>query len=517
MNGFVENLPLLSVVTFTPLLGVLLLLTIRADDPEIVARNSRWVTLWVTLGTFLSSLLIWANFDSGTADFQFVEQAAWFPSFGISYHIGVDGISMLFVILSTFLMPICVLASWDSIKVRVREYMISFLILETMMVGMFCALDMVLFYVFFEGVLIPMFLIIGIWGGARRVYAAFKFFLYTLTGSVLLLVAILAMYFTAGTTDIPTLMTTNFPFQIQFWLWLGLFASFAVKVPMWPVHTWLPDAHVQAPTAGSVILAGVLLKMGAYGFLRFSMPMLPLASEYFTPLVYGLSIIAVIYTSLVALAQEDMKKLIAYSSVAHMGFVTVGIFAATQQAVQGAIYQMLSHGVVSGALFLCVGVVYDRLHTREISRYGGLVNNMPKYAFVFMLMMLASVGLPGTAGFVGEFLILTGVFQVNTWVALFTATGVILGATYMLYLYRRVIYGELTKEDLKSMLDLSGREIVIFAPLCIVVMWMGVYPMSFLSLMDVSVAKLVADYHNALDAHAAATGLVDGVSLALGR
>jgi NADH-quinone oxidoreductase subunit M len=517
MNGFIENLPLLSVVTFTPLLGVLLLLTIRADDPEIVARNSRWVTLWVTLGTFLSSLLMWANFDPGTADFQFVEQAAWFPRFGISYHMGVDGISMLFVILSTFLMPICVLASWDSIKVRVREYMISFLILETMMIGMFCALDMVLFYVFFEGVLIPMFLIIGIWGGARRVYAAFKFFLYTLTGSVLLLVSILAMYFTAGTTDIPTLMTTNFPFQIQFWLWLGLFASFAVKVPMWPVHTWLPDAHVQAPTAGSVILAGVLLKMGAYGFLRFSMPMLPLASEYFTPLVYGLSIIAVIYTSLVALAQEDMKKLIAYSSVAHMGFVTVGIFAATQQAVQGAIYQMLSHGVVSGALFLCVGVVYDRLHTREISRYGGLVNNMPKYAFVFMLMMLASVGLPGTAGFVGEFLILTGVFQVNTWVALFTATGVILGATYMLYLYRRVIYGELTKEDLKGMLDLSGRETVIFAPLCIVVMWMGVYPMSFLSVMDVSVAKLVADYHNALDAHAAATGLVDGVSLALGR
>ena len=517
MNGFVENLPLLSVVTFTPLLGVLLLLTIRADDPEIVARNSRWVTLWVTLGTFLSSLLMWANFDPGTADFQFVEQAAWFPRFGISYHMGVDGISMLFVILSTFLMPICILASWDSIKVRVREYMISFLILETMMIGMFCALDMVLFYVFFEGVLIPMFLIIGIWGGARRVYAALKFFLYTLTGSVLLLVAILAMYFTAGTTDIPTLMTTNFPFQIQFWLWLGLFASFAVKVPMWPVHTWLPDAHVQAPTAGSVILAGVLLKMGAYGFLRFSMPMLPLASEYFTPLVYGLSIIAVIYTSLVALAQEDMKKLIAYSSVAHMGFVTVGIFAATQQAVQGAIYQMLSHGVVSGALFLCVGVVYDRLHTREISRYGGLVNNMPKYAFVFMLMMLASVGLPGTAGFVGEFLILTGVFQVNTWVALFTATGVILGATYMLYLYRRVIYGELTKEDLKGMLDLSGRETVIFAPLCIVVMWMGVYPMSFLSVMDVSVAKLVADYHNALDAHAAATGLVDGVSLALGR
>lgn len=517
MNGFVESLPLLSVVTFLPLLGVLLLLTIRADDPEIVARNSRWVTLWVTLGTFLASLLLWANFDTGTSEFQFVELYSWFPEYGINYHLGVDGISMLFVILSTFLTPICVLASWDAIKTRVREYMIAFLILETMMVGMFAALDMVLFYVFFEGVLIPMFLIIGIWGGARRVYSAFKLFLYTLTGSVLLLVALLAMYFFAGTTDIPTLMTIDFPFQMQFWLWLGLFASFAVKVPMWPVHTWLPDAHVEAPTAGSVILAGVLLKMGAYGFLRFSLPMLPLASEYFTPLVYGLSIVAVIYTSLVALAQDDMKKLIAYSSVAHMGFVTVGIFAATQQAVQGAIYQMLSHGIVSGALFLCVGVVYDRLHTREIDRYGGLANSMPKYAFVFMLMMMASVGLPGTAGFVGEFLVLTGVFQVNTWVALFTATGVILGAAYMLYLYRRVIYGELVKEDLKGMLDLDRREIAIFAPLCVIVMWMGVYPMSFLDIMDVSVANLLTNYHAAIEAQASIGSVADGVRLALGR
>lgn len=517
MNAFVDNLPLLSVVTFTPLLGVLLLLTIRADDPEIVARNSRWVTLWVTLGTFVVSLLIWANFELGTADFQFVEKVDWFPEYGINYHMGVDGISMLFVILSTFLTPLCVLASWDAIKTRVREYMIAFLILETMMVGMFCALDMVLFYVFFEGVLIPMFLIIGVWGGARRVYSAFKFFLYTLTGSVLLLVAMLAMYFQAGTTDIPTLMAFRFPFDMQFWLWLGLFASFAVKVPMWPVHTWLPDAHVEAPTAGSVILAGVLLKMGAYGFLRFSLPMLPLASEYFTPLVYGLSIVAVIYTSLVALAQEDMKKLIAYSSVAHMGFVTVGIFAATQQAVQGAIYQMLSHGIVSGALFLCVGVVYDRLHTREIDRYGGLVNNMPKYAFVFMLMMLASVGLPGTSGFVGEFLVLTGVFQVNTWVSLLTATGVILGATYMLYLYRRVIYGELVKEDLKDMLDLNRRELIVFVPLVITVMWMGVYPMSFLDVMDASVAKLIADYNAAVGIETAGHSFMDGVRVALGR
>ena len=518
MNAFVDNLPLLSVVTFTPLLGVLLLLTIRSDNPEIVARNSRWVTLWVALGTFVVSLLIWANFDNGKADFQFVEQHDWLPTFGIQYHMGVDGISMLFVILSTFLTPICVLASWDAIKTRVREYMISFLILETMMVGMFCALDMVLFYVFFEGVLIPMFLIIGIWGGARRVYSAFKFFLYTLTGSVLLLVALLAMYRTAGTTDIPTLMTaTQFSFDMQFWLWLGLFASFAVKVPMWPLHTWLPDAHVEAPTAGSVILAGVLLKMGAYGFLRFSIPMLPLASDYFTPLIYGLSIIAVIYTSLVALAQEDMKKLIAYSSVAHMGFVTVGIFAMTQQAVQGAIYQMLSHGIVSGALFLCVGVVYDRLHTREIERYGGLAHNMPKYAFVFMLMMLASVGLPGTGGFVGEFLVLVGVFQVNTWVSLLIATGVILGATYMLYLYRRVIYGELIKEDLKGLPDLSHRELIIFVPLVIIVMWMGVYPMSFLNVMDASVAKLISDYNQAIGAEAALSGLADDLRLVLGN
>ena len=517
MDSALANLPLLSTVTFLPLFGVLLLLVIRGDNEEIVARNAKWTTLWVTFGTFVLSLLIWANFDLGTADFQFVEQQDWFPEYGINYHMGVDGISMLFVILSTFLTPLCVLASWDAIKTRVREYMISFLILETMMVGMFCALDMTLFYVFFEGVLIPMFLIIGVWGGARRVYSAFKFFLFTLTGSVLLLVAMLTMYFMAGTTDIPTLMETRFPFSMQLWLWLGLFASFAVKVPMWPVHTWLPDAHVEAPTAGSVILAGVLLKMGAYGFLRFSLPMLPLASGYFTPLVYGLSIVAVIYTSLVALAQEDMKKLIAYSSVAHMGFVTVGIFAATQQAVQGAIYQMLSHGIVSGALFLCVGVVYDRLHTREIERYGGLVNNMPKYAFIFMLMMLASVGLPGTSGFVGEFLVLTGVFQVNTWVSLLTATGVVLGATYMLYLYRRVIYGELTKEELKGLPDLSRRELAVFAPLVIAVMWMGVYPMSFLGIMDASVAKLLADYHGALDANTAALDLADGIRLALGR
>jgi NADH-quinone oxidoreductase subunit M len=376
--------------------------------------------------------------------------------------------------------------------------MIAFLVLETLMVGMFCALDFVLFYVFFEGVLIPMFLIIGVWGGARRVYAAFKFFLYTLLGSVLMLLAILAMYFVAGTTDLPTLMQTPFPRGMQIWLWLALFASFAVKVPMWPVHTWLPDAHVEAPTAGSVILAGVLLKMGGYGFLRFSIPILPEASAYFTPLMYSLSVVAIIYTSLVALAQEDMKKLIAYSSIAHMGFVTIGMFTLKQQGVEGSVFQMLSHGVVSGALFLCVGVVYDRLHTREIARYGGLVQNMPRYAVVFMLMMLASVGLPGTSGFVGEFLILIGAFQDNTWVAVLATIGIILGAAYMLWLYRRVVFGKITRDDVKGMLDLSPREVAIFAPLVLVVLWMGIYPSSFLNVISVSVEALIQNYQTAL-------------------
>ena len=502
LTNFITHLPILSAITFLPLVGALFILMIRGEA-EVVARQSRLVALWTTGFTFVLSLLIWIQFESGTANFQFEEHFDWLPQYRISYHMGVDGISMLFVILSTFLTPLCILASWESIQKQVREFMIAFLILETMMVGMFCAMDMVLFYVFFEAVLIPMFLIIGVWGGGRRVYSAFKFFLYTLTGSVLLLVALLAMYFQVGTTDIPALTAFKFARDVQIWLWLGMFASFAVKVPMWPVHTWLPDAHVDAPTAGSVILAGVLLKMGGYGFLRFSLPMLPEASDYFAPLVFTLSVIAVIYTSLVALVQSDMKKMIAYSSVAHMGFVTIGVFAATQQAVEGAIFQMLSHGVVSGALFLCVGVIYDRLHTREIDRYGGLVNNMPKYAFAFMVFMLASVGLPGTAGFVGEFLILTGTFQVNTWVALLAATGVILGAAYMLYLYRRVVYGELTKADVKEMLDLEPREIAILAPIILVVMWMGVYPMAFLDVMDESVAHLLKNYHDALATRAA--------------
>ncbi len=491
--------PILSLVTFLPLVGVLFILFIRGE-PDVVSRNARYVALWTSLITFVVSLSLWFGFERGTANFQFVEKAEWIPEYNISYHLGVDGISVLFVLLSTLLTPICVIASWDSIKVRVKEYMIAFLVLETLMVGMFCALDFVLFYMFFEGVLIPMFLIIGIWGGERRVYAAFKFFLYTLTGSVLLLLALLAMYFEAGTTDIPTLLAYDFPQAMQPWLWLAFFASFAVKVPMWPVHTWLPDAHVEAPTAGSVILAGVLLKMGGYGFLRFSLPMLPDASLFFTPFVFTLSIVAVIYTSLVALAQEDMKKLIAYSSVAHMGFVTLGTFTATQQGVEGALFQMLSHGVVSAALFLIVGVVYDRMHTRLIARYGGLVERMPAYALTFMIFMLASVGLPGTSGFVGEFLVLVGAFQVNTWVALLAASGMVLGAAYMLYLYRRVIFGTLAKADLKGILDLNRREVLVFAPLVALVFWMGLYPVSFLEIFSASVSNLIADHERALAA-----------------
>jgi NADH-quinone oxidoreductase subunit M len=489
--------PLLSLVTFLPLAGVVFILVLRGAE-EDVARNSHWIALWTSLITFLVSLFIWTGFDPSAAGFQFEEKVKWIPGFNIAYHAGVDGISFLFVLLSTLLTPLCILSSWEAIHTRVREYMIAFLVLETMMVGMFCALDFITFYVFFEGVLLPMFLIIGVWGGARRVYAAFKFFLYTLAGSLLMLLAILAMYYAAGTTDIPTLMEFKFPAGLQTWLWLALFASFAVKVPMWPVHTWLPDAHVEAPTAGSVILAGVLLKMGAYGFLRFSIPMLPLASEHFTPLIYTLSVVAILYTSWVALAQEDMKKLIAYSSVAHMGFVTMGIFALNQQAVQGAVLQMLSHGIVSGALFLCVGVVYDRLHTREIARYGGLVHRMPRYATIFMLFTFATIGLPATSGFVGEFLILVGTFQSNNWVATLATVGVIIGAAYSLYLYRRIIFGELTKDDLKTMLDVSPREIAVFAPLVIITLWMGIYPGSFLAPMSASIGKLVQNYHVAI-------------------
>ena len=494
------NFPWLSVITFAPMIGVLFILLIRGN-PEVEARNTRAVALWTSLITFAVSLGIWVKFDNAIVGFQFEEKAVWIESLGLAYHLGVDGISMFFILLSTLLTVLCIAASWISITDRVKEYMISFLVLETLMIGMFSALDLVLFYVFFEGVLIPMFLIIGVWGGSRRNYAAFKFFLYTLVGSVLMLLAILTMIFESGTADITTLLNHDFPVSLQPWLWLAFFASFAVKVPMWPVHTWLPDAHVEAPTAGSVILAGVLLKFGGYGFLRFSLPMFPIASADFTPFIFGLSVIAIIYTSLVALAQEDMKKLIAYSSVAHMGFVTMGCFAANQQGIEGAIFQMLSHGVVSAALFLVVGIVYDRIHSREISAYGGLVHRMPFYAFIFMVFMLASVGLPGTSGFVGEFLILIGTFQVNTWVALLGATGVIIGAAYMLYLYRRVIFGELTKEDLKKILDVSPREIAVFAPLILIVFFMGIYPIPFLDVMHTSVENLLERYQSALAAH----------------
>ncbi len=495
--------PILSLTTFLPLLGVLLIFCLRGEEKS-VAANARIVALATSLVTFAISIYMYVGFDKSSADFQFVEKYDWLPGFNIAYKMGVDGISVFFILLSTLLTPICILASWESIQKRVREYMMAFLILETMMVGMFSALDLVLFYVFFEAVLIPMYLIIGVWGGKNRVYAAFKFFLYTLLGSVLLLIAILALSHQLGTTDIPTLMAASVPVAMQKWLFLAFMASFAVKVPMWPVHTWLPDAHVEAPTAGSVILAGVLLKMGGYGFLRLSLPILPQASEYFTPLIFGLSVIAVIYTSLVALVQEDMKKLIAYSSVAHMGFVTIGIFSVTTQGLQGAMFQMLSHGVVSAALFLCVGVVYDRLHTREITRYGGLVNNMPRYATIFMIFMLASVGLPGTSGFVGEFLVLLGTYQVNTITTFLAATGVILGAAYMLYLYKRVVFGALTKADVKAMTDVNCREIAIFVPLIALVFWMGIYPSSFINPMAPALEKVIARY-NAANADAMAS------------
>ena len=490
--------PILSLVTFLPLVGALFCLIVNGPK-EAVDRNCRSVALVTTLATFLISLLLWIRFDPTKAGFQFEEKVAWVPALNIGYHAGIDGISLFFVLLSTLLTPICILASWESVKVRVKEYMIAFLVLETFMVGMFCALDLTLFYIFFEGVLIPMFLIIGVWGGKRRVYAAFKFFLYTLLGSVLMLLAIIAVYWQVGTTDLPTVMEKlDLPFTWQCWLWLAFFASFSVKVPMWPVHTWLPDAHVEAPTAGSVILAGVLLKMGGYGFLRFSIPLFPEATQYFAPLVFALSIVAVIYTSLVALVQEDMKKLIAYSSVAHMGFVTIGAFVMNMQGVQGSIFQMLSHGVVSAALFLCVGVVYDRMHTREIAAYGGLVHRMPRYAFTFLFFTLASVGLPGLSGFVGEFLVLLGAFKANTWVAFLASTSLILGAAYALWLYRKIVFGELTKDSLKGILDMNGREIAIFLPLVLLTIWMGVYPNSFLDPMAPAVDKLIGDYQAAL-------------------
>jgi NADH-quinone oxidoreductase subunit M len=487
--------PILSVVTFLPIAGAIFIALLR--DDEAGARNARWVALWTTLITFAISLILVRHFDAGSADFQYLEKYPWLGG-AINFSLGVDGISLPFVILTTALMPISILASWTSIQNRVRAYMIAFLVLETLMVGTFCALDLVLFYLFFEGGLIPMFLIIGVWGGPRRVYASFKFFLYTFAGSVLMLLAIMAMYWQAGTTDIPTLLHHAFPRALQTWAFFGFLASFAVKLPMWPVHTWLPDAHVEAPTAGSVILAAILLKLGGYGFLRFSLPMFPQASVDFAPLIYALSVVAIIYTSLVALVQEDMKKLIAYSSVAHMGFVTMGLFALTTQGVGGGIFQMLSHGIVSAALFLCVGVVYDRMHTREIAAYGGLVNRMPVYAFVFMVFTLANIGLPGTTGFIGEFLTMLGTFRVNNWVATLAAIGTILSAAYALWLYRKIIFGKLEKPSLFNIKDLGWREVVILAPLVILTVVFGVYPKPVLDMSATSVTQLIDNFHHAV-------------------
>ena len=493
-----SNAPILSIITFLPLLGAALVLMVRGDD-ENARRNIRMIALFATIVTFgLSLIPVW-QFNPATAEFQFVEKAAWLGGV-ISYRMCVDGISLPLVILTTFLMPFCILASWVSIEKRVKEYMVAFLVLETLMIGVFCALDIVLFYLFFEAGLIPMFLIIGIWGGKRRIYASFKFFLYTLAGSLLMLLAIMAMIWTAGTSDIAELLKTGpklFSRDMQFWLWLAFFASFAVKMPMWPVHTWLPDAHVEAPTAGSVILAGVLLKMGGYGFLRFSLPMFPEASAFFAPIVFALSVIAIIYTSLVALMQEDMKKLVAYSSVAHMGFVTMGIFAGNAEGIQGAVFQMISHGIVSGALFLCVGVVYDRMHTREIAAYGGLVNRMPIYAVIFMVFTMANVGLPGTSGFVGEFLTLMGTFKASTTVTFLAATGVILSAGYALWLYRQVIWGEMTKPSLKTITDVDKRELTILVPLVVLTIFFGVYPRPILATSEVAVNALVESYKQA--------------------
>jgi NADH-quinone oxidoreductase subunit M len=497
------DFPILTLMTLLPLVGALFIFTIRGDGAA-VANNSRLAALYTSLVVFGLSLFMLFRFDPDGASFQFVEKTDWFPSLGIYYHMGIDGISVFFVVLSAMLTPLCILASWNSVELRVREYMIAFLALETFMIGTFCALDSVLFYVFFEGGLIPMFFIIGIWGGSRRVYSAFKFFLYTLLGSVLMLLALIFLYFKTGTTDIPTLLENPVTAEYQKWLWLAFFASFAVKMPMWPVHTWLPDAHVEAPTAGSVILAGVLLKMGGYGFLRFSLPMFPEASAYFSGMVYWLSIIAIIYTSLVALVQEDMKKLIAYSSVAHMGFVTLGIFTGTVQGISGGIFQMISHGIISGALFLCVGVVYDRMHTREIARYGGLVRNMPKYATLFMIFMLGSVGLPGTSGFVGEFLALLGGFRVDPVVAAFATTGVVLGAAYMLVLYRRMIFGSPSTEETASMTDLVFREKFILVPLALMVIALGIMPGFILERTGPSVDRLVSLYQKGLEASQAA-------------
>jgi NADH-quinone oxidoreductase subunit M len=488
---------ILTLVTFLPLAGALLILGVRLmARGEGAAPAARWIALATTVATLGVAAWLTALFDPGQAGYQFVERSAWFRA--AEYHLGVDGVSILFVLLTAFLMPICILASWTTIKDRVVDYMIAFLVLETLVIGVFTALDLFLFYIFFEGTLVPMFIIIGVWGGQNRIYAAYKFFLYTLLGSVLMLLAMLWMAFETGSTSIPQLKEYAFPPEAQTLLWLAFFASFAVKMPMWPVHTWLPDAHVQAPTAGSVILAGILLKLGGYGFILFNLPMFPLASQQFAPMVFALSVIAIVYTSLVAFRQTDIKKLIAYSSVAHMGFVTMGIFAGNEQGVQGAVFQMLSHGLISGALFLCVGVVYDRMHTREIAFYGGLTSRMPWFAAIFLLFTMANVGLPGTSGFIGEILTMTAVYEVSTWAALVAASGVIFSAVYALTLYRNVMFGEITNPKLMTITDVDRRELLIFVPLIVGTLWLGVYPAAVLDLTAASVEGVTSAYRAAI-------------------
>jgi len=491
------NFPILSAIIFIPLIGALFILVTK-EEQKAVVKNSKYVAIFSSLTNFFLSIFLWYSFDTSTSEFQFVEEKNWMEGF-INFQLGIDGISILFILLTTFIAPICIFSGIHSIKFKIKEFLIAILVMETLMLGVFCSLDLVIFYLFFEGGLIPMFLIIGIWGGPKRVYSAFKFFLFTLLGSVLMLIAIISIYWITGTTDVIKLLDMRIPQEYQYLLWLAFFSSFAVKLPMWPFHTWLPDAHVEAPTAGSVILAAILLKMAGYGFMRFSLGLFPVASDYFTPLIFTLSIIAIIYTSLVALMQDDMKKLIAYSSVAHMGFVTIGIFSLTKQGLEGSIIQMMSHGLISAALFLCVGVVYDRLHSRMISSYGGLVNIMPKYAFVFMIFTLAALGLPGTSGFVGEFLVLVGTFQINIFVAVLASLGVILAAAYMLWLYKRVIFGKMASSEIKEMADLNKTEIYIFASLVFLTLFFGIYPEPLFNTIDISVSNLIDNYQTDLN------------------
>ena len=497
------NFPILSAIIFIPLIGAFFIF-VTTGVQKNVEKNSKYVAIFSSLTNFLLSIFLWYSFDTTTADFQFVEKKKWMEGF-INFQLGVDGISILFILLTTFIAPVCIFSAIHSIKFKIKEFLIAILVMETLMLGVFCSLDLVIFYLFFEGGLIPMFLIIGIWGGPKRVYSAFKFFLFTLLGSVLMLVAIISIYWIAGTSDVIKLLNIRIPTEYQYLLWLAFFSSFAVKLPMWPVHTWLPDAHVEAPTAGSVILAAILLKMAGYGFLRFSLGLFPVASDYFTPLIFTLSIMAIIYTSLVALMQEDMKKLIAYSSVAHMGFVTLGIFSLTKQGLEGSIIQMISHGLISAALFLCVGVVYDRFHSRMISSYGGLVNIMPKYSLVFIIFVLAALGLPGTSGFVGEFLVLVGVLQKNILVAILASLGVILAAAYMLWLYKRVIFGKITNSEIKIMSDLNKTEIYIFSSLAFLILFFGVYPEPLFNTIDISVNNLIENYQIDINFHLAET------------